>query len=277
MAEFDSGGLSAVSAFFNVHKKDTEPEATQQPSLPRARARHGVGSGSSSVKQVKLPLTENTVGRVLNVGKRKQPEVEDELDVTASHYESDDNVEEEGRTALAEKPRKLPADAVPPTEMKSPKKKKGKKEREADQASDTEVDCRNDEKESSQKEKRKRRKIRSRQKNIFKDKRLSQHKPGHLIPGRPDFRGRPLTAETRYKLKLAPSRSSRQHDNSENVGQVETNEQSASSDVLKLAIDHILDHGEPQLDASEVDKSPIEHKKKRKKKKEKSKYKNLAI
>lgn len=52
--------------------------------------------------------------------------------------------------------------------------------------------------------KRKRRKVRSRQKNIRKDNR--ETKPTHLVPGNADYRGRPLTAETRRKLNMSESR-----------------------------------------------------------------------
>jgi len=49
---------------------------------------------------------------------------------------------------------------------------------------------------------KKRRKVRSRQKNIYKDRRDRGEKPSHLVPGNKDYRGRPLTAETRAKLNL---------------------------------------------------------------------------
>jgi hypothetical protein len=49
----------------------------------------------------------------------------------------------------------------------------------------------------------KRPKKRSRQKNIRKDTR-GHNRPGHLIPGRSDFSGRGLTAETRKAMNLPP-------------------------------------------------------------------------
>jgi hypothetical protein len=57
---------------------------------------------------------------------------------------------------------------------------------------------------SSSSRKRKRRKVRSRQKNIYKDKRPMDQKPEHLVLGNREFGGRPLTAETREKLSLPP-------------------------------------------------------------------------
>jgi hypothetical protein len=53
---------------------------------------------------------------------------------------------------------------------------------------------------SQQKQKRKRRKVRSRQKNIYKDNRAADKKPDHLTPGGYEYKGRPITAETRAKL-----------------------------------------------------------------------------
>lgn len=292
MAEFDSGGLSAVSAFFGVDKKDTEPKAPQQTSSLHGahRGRHGVGS--STTKHVKSTSADDTIGRVLKVGKRRLPEEADEqLEEGAVSHDSDEEQEEEGRTAIAEKSIKVPVAAVAPVDTKQSKKKKkkGKKERQAEQqasqpngegtaapVAEGKVEADNTQEpieEDSQKAKRKRHKVRSRQKNIYKDKRLTQHKPGHLIPGRAEFQGRPLTAETRAKLNLAPSRSSRQHHDSEEGHNVETKEHSSSGGGgVNLAIDDLLDEGEPQNKAHEVE---TEHNKTKKKKRKKSKYKNL--
>lgn len=293
MAEFDCGGLSAVSAFFNASGKQKDTESSIITSAPtNVCGRQGVGSAAT--KQVTISSSsDNTIGGVLKVGKRKRREAEDELDdqSTTSLVESDeDNGEEEGRTAIAEKLAKTTADLV--TAVNQLTKKKGKKERQAkEQASKaslveedvaptegdaTVVAAEDDDKDEAEKVKRKRRKVRSRQKNIYKDKRMSQHKPRHLVPGRQEFKGRPLTAETRAKLNLAPSRSSKQRNYSEDMGVVKgTKEQSSSSEGVKLAIDHLLDHGEEQLvDSGKIDMLPIDHVKKKKKK---SKYKNLRV
>ena len=53
---------------------------------------------------------------------------------------------------------------------------------------------------SQEKQTRKRRKVRSRQKNIYKDNRPPDQKPDHLVPGGYEYKGRPITAETRAKL-----------------------------------------------------------------------------
>ena len=58
---------------------------------------------------------------------------------------------------------------------------------------------------STSRRRRHRPKVRSRQKNIYKDKRTWDQKPSHLIPGTSEFGGRPLTAETRLKLVDTPT------------------------------------------------------------------------
>lgn len=291
MAEFDSGGLSAVSAFFGVDDKKKsvdEPHAASQH-----RGRHGVGS---SIKQQQVKSSDDaTIGRVLKVGKRKRHAADDDNDDDASNESQVEHEEEDGRTALAaEKPTKASTGTVPQVEIKKPKKKKkGKKERQAETA---EEEAREDKsleeapdsndapKEDLEKSKqRKRRKIRSRQKNIYKDKRLTQHKPSHLILGRAEFQGRPLTAETRAKLNLAPSRSSRaqQHENEDDTAnKEESKDHSSNSEGVKLAIDDLLDEGEAQGGNDDSANVVEEHQdqkrhKTKKKKRKKSKYKNL--
>ena len=65
---------------------------------------------------------------------------------------------------------------------------------------DQQEHCNNDTK-PKENRKRKRRKIRSRQKNIYKDNRAPDAKPTHLLPGGYEYLGRPMTAETRAKLQ----------------------------------------------------------------------------
>jgi hypothetical protein len=171
--------------------------------------------------------------------------------------------------------------------MKQPSKKKktGKKERQAEMshpppqsqgAAPMEVAVENDSSEVASKAKRKKQKIRSRQKNIYKDTRLAQHKPSHLILGRPDFQGRPLTPETRARLNLPPSRSSRQRKNSEDTHPKETTGMShyPEGSGMKLAIDDLFDVQETHENV--VDDVVSETKQTKKKKKKKSKYKNIA-
>jgi hypothetical protein len=53
--------------------------------------------------------------------------------------------------------------------------------------------------------KRKRVKTRSKQKNILKDNRSEFTKPAHLLPGHAEFKGRPLTQQTKQKLGISSS------------------------------------------------------------------------
>lgn len=50
--------------------------------------------------------------------------------------------------------------------------------------------------------KRKRKKVRSKQKNIAKDNRTANEKPSHLVLGRADYGGRPMTQTTKDKLGI---------------------------------------------------------------------------
>ncbi|KAL7450470.1 hypothetical protein ACHAWC_004983 [Mediolabrus comicus] len=50
--------------------------------------------------------------------------------------------------------------------------------------------------------KRKRKKVRSKQKNIAKDNRTANEKPSHLVLGRADYSGRPMTQTTKDKLGI---------------------------------------------------------------------------
>lgn len=54
--------------------------------------------------------------------------------------------------------------------------------------------------------KRKRVKTRSKQKNIRRDNRPESAKPAHLLPGSKEYKGRPLTPETKAILHLPPTK-----------------------------------------------------------------------
>ena len=148
---------------------------------------------------------------------------------TMINHASDDEDDEEdlGRTSIdKESRRSINPPSVEqhslPEAGKKKKKKLGKKEREAEKkesfeevvTSDTtpekpvkkEILCGTNEVEDEMQKtkKRKRPKVRSKQKNIRKDTRVN--KPAHLIPGNGDYRGRPITAETRKRLNMAESR-----------------------------------------------------------------------
>ena len=267
MSEFDSNRFSAVSAFFGV---GTMEETTSSSPSHVTHGRQGVGS--TAVKKIIKPV--ETVGLLPNVAKRQRLEEEEDVHYKLSFDQESFDEEDEGRTAIAEKsalePTTLPID----TKQLSKKKEKGEKE---GQAEKVELPCNEGTEEEdflqaeATKAKRKKQKIRSRQKNIYKDTRLAQHKPSHLILGRPGFHGRPLTAETRARLNLPPSRSSRQLKNLEENSPTETNSSEGSG--LKLAIDYLLDVVDKK-DSEEIVKAVEELIKT--KKKRNSRYKNLA-
>lgn len=271
MPEFDPNRFSAVSAFFGVGAQD---ETTSSSVSHVTLCRQGVGS--NAVKENK-PI--DTVGRLLKVGKRKRLEEEEEDNYKASVDHENVREEDEGRTAIAEKP--APKLTAPHTDTRqlNRRKERVKKERQAEKselrqneghiAGTVEKDFLQAE---ATKIKRKKKKIRSRQKNIYKDTRLAQHKPSHLIMGRPGFYGRPLTAETRGRLNLPPSRSSQQHKNFEENSPTETI--SSEGNGIKLAIDDLLDID--KLGAEEIAMAVDKPNTTKKKRKKKSKYKNLA-
>ena len=222
MAEFDRGGFAAVDAFFgggeeeSTTKQTVHDETTVENNVGH---RHlGLGATPSSAKTDKSKLGLNK--RILQVGKKRQRDViSDDDDKSAVSEEGEDDL---GRTTAIDQ---RPSAAVPVSAVTLAKnvaiagkksKKKGKKERALDKATrdllknekavatknekpiDNESSAINDEGRSK---KRKRRKVRSRQKNIYKDKR--EKKPEHLVPGNKNYQGRPLTAETRTKLNLS--------------------------------------------------------------------------
>ena len=269
---------SKVSAFFG---KKNQEETTTCSLSPITRGRQGVGSNVA-----KKDLRTGNVGRMLlNVGgkrnRRSEDEGDDDEEESLSHENNDEDV---GRTEIAEKSTPKEPATAPFREITPPsKKKKGKKKRQAEmsqhlqqseEAASMDGAVENGSSEAALKAKRKKRKVRSRQKNIYKDNRLAQHKPSHLILGRPDYQGRPLTAETRVKLNLPPSRSSRHRKNSEDTHPKETTciGHSAEGNGMKLAIDDLFDVQE--MDGNAVD-AVVSEPKTTKKKRKKSKYKNI--
>lgn len=225
-ADFDGSGFAAVDAFFG--SSDTgEKIVTDSAKAGNAsgnRRRLGVGASQPATTTAQN-LSDSTSKRILQVGgskhkrHRKQGFGGDDNfdeDKTDSEDNGDDDDEEEGRTAidksssLMTKSTHKSATVVVKEAViidKLKKKKLGKKERQKAQKTN---DAKSQPSSSTTPEqapeettvvkKRKRRKVRSRQKNIYKDKR--DVKPSHLIPGRRNYQGRPLTEETRTKLHL---------------------------------------------------------------------------
>ena len=165
---------------------------------------------------------EDQQGAQKNFDDRKKP-CSTNMDLDS---DDDDDEEDLGRTAIdkgsksVSTPPSLEQQNVPES-GKRKKKKLGKKEREAEKSVSTEPVVADDsaekparkeilcgadaiEDQAKNTKKRKRPKLRSKQKNIRKDTRVN--KPAHLVPGNGDYRGRPLTAETRKRLNMAESR-----------------------------------------------------------------------
>jgi hypothetical protein len=272
MAEFDNTGFSAVNDFFGENtqekKSSVAPQQAQQPKTKR----RGVGSTLAPKTQNQDLISK----RVLKVGtKRNRDNDDEEEDVTAK--EDDDDEEDAGRTAITPKERPINVNA-PGKEQdqvankEGGSKKLGKKERErvkkeAEEAAAAGTETKSEDMEdtgvaeeeqddNNEKggKKKKRRKIRSKQKNVYKDSRSLEEKPKHLVPGKRLYQGRPLTSETRTKLGL-PAPKPRHY---EAPAPMNTSEKG-----IKLAVEDLLDDAKPSQKAS--------------KKKKRPKYKNLRI
>ncbi|KAG7374250.1 hypothetical protein IV203_013345 [Nitzschia inconspicua] len=239
MAEFDSKGFAAVDKFFGRQDDERDDPILSKSSLSlltdRGQRRGGVGAVTSNKKFATSPQLE----QVLKVGRKKRlrQELEDDLSLKPDEDDGDDEMDL-GRTAIAKdtQTKTPPVQAShPPSSKKS--KKKGKKERQkmnqqifeethvADPLPEIEMDDRDASKNEldeavtnpaaakNSNNKRKRRKVRSRQKNIRKDTRPMADKPAHLIPGNPNYQGRPMTQATREKLKHPVSTGKKTLDN----------------------------------------------------------------
>ena len=283
-----------------------EHQQHQQHQQQQGPKRLGVGATRDDAKNA-LSASNPLTKRLLQVGmKRKLAQEADDAHVDDADAGVDDTVpvdreedgeEDGGRTAISERTAVTVAVAVATAnaaETAGKRKKKGKKERqkateEAAQAQallstaaqaaaegsaseqPTEVTAQaetaaNQEPPSN---KSKRRKIRSRQKNIYKDNR--KEKPSHLVPGQRHYQGRPLTTETRQKLNL-PESVGKQKDDSwtsswvSDQNQQQQPEHEDAVDAMPLAVDA----AENNIAVDETVKKP-----KKKRSKSSSKYKNL--
>jgi hypothetical protein len=272
MAEFSNTGFSAVNDFFGESTQEKNSVAPQQAQQPKTK-RRGVGSTLAPKTQNQDLISK----RVLKVGsKRNRDDDDDEEDVTAK--EDDDDEEDAGRTAITPKERAVNVNAPEKEQVKvvankeGGSKKLGKKERErvkkeAEETAAAGTETKNEDMEdtgvaeeeeddNNKKggQKKKRRKIRSKQKNVYKDSRSLEEKPKHLVPGKRLYQGRPLTSETRTKLGLPPPKP-RQYEAPAPIN--------TSDKGIKLAVEDLLDDAKPSQKAS--------------KKKKRPKYKNLRI
>eukprot|EP00539_Tryblionella_compressa_P004348 CAMPEP_0178751524 /NCGR_PEP_ID=MMETSP0744-20121128/10572_1 /TAXON_ID=913974 /ORGANISM="Nitzschia punctata, Strain CCMP561" /LENGTH=368 /DNA_ID=CAMNT_0020405175 /DNA_START=201 /DNA_END=1308 /DNA_ORIENTATION=- len=208
----------------------------------KGKARRGVGNTVLVHSKASSLLTQRFLKLGKNRSRDHHDDDDDASNVAEKDNEDDDDDEFDiGRTAIAESRKKqVNKDSNPKQQhqqdteaTKKMKRKLGKRERQS-QASKTthsdekapsepthnqslaagggdatdscpveptDVDATTSKKSSQP---RKRRKVRSRQKNIRKDNRAVNEKPAYLIPGTPNYQGRPLTQATREKLSLPP-------------------------------------------------------------------------
>jgi hypothetical protein len=296
MAAFEGDGFAAVDAFFgksstpSTSRKDAaaasellqaQTEATQQG--PK-RLGLGADAGAREVKDSKAVSASNPLTkRLLQVGtkrklsqKRDADDYDDDNDDEQADKDKDDDEdgdEEGGRTAIEERaPTAVPVSAAilakeaAESKAASKKKKKGKKERQKEGADVAEGAPKDESHEATEESpdngapKRKRTKIRSRQKNIYKDTRAE--KPSHLIPGKHNYQGRPMTLETRKRLNLPLEKEpSAMESWSSNWNDDQSKD--AAVDTMPLAVDAVTEEQQPS------------EKKEKKKKAKKSRFKNL--
>jgi hypothetical protein len=291
MTEFDSTGFSAVADFFGRVVTDEKRQSStsdggphRKHPIPSSASRQGVGTRLVNTKTL---VSEDATSRIMKLGKRRrQEEEEGEENIVQSQSNVDDE-EDQGRTAITEKPKVVDKHSEVEVVQKNEKKKLEKKERQiACMEEDIpenkgEVETGGEELPSQQEEtvqtgKKKRRKVRSKQKNIYKDKRAHYERPEHLRVGNASYGGRPITPETRVKLNLPPSKSSMLR-KSLTEETIVTTVKVDNEVGVTLAVDDLLNVDQREGEA--VPNEPEKHVKRAKKdkKRKKSRYKNLAI
>jgi hypothetical protein len=294
MAAFEGDGFAAVDAFFGKSStpSTSRKEAAAASELLQAQSeptqqgpkRLGLGAdaGAREEKDSKAVSASNPLTkRLLQVGtkrklsqKRDADDYDDDNDDEQAEKDKDDDEDGDGggRTAIEERvPTAVPVSAAilakEAAELKSAskKKKKGKKERQKEGADAAEAAPKDESQEAMEEApdngapKRKRTKIRSRQKNIYKDTRAE--KPSHLIPGKHNYQGRPMTLETRKRLNL-PLEKEPSTMESWSSNWNDDQPKDAAVDTMPLAVDAV------------TEQQPSEEKKKKKRQK-KSRFKNL--
>jgi hypothetical protein len=295
MAAFEGDGFAAVDAFFGKSStpSTSRKEAAAASELLQAQSeptqqgpkRLGLGAdaGAREEKDSKAVSASNPLTkRLLQVGtkrklsqKRDADDYDDDNDDDQADKDDDDDDgdEEGGRTAIEERAPTVAlvsaailAKEAAELKAASKKKKKGKKERQKEGADAAEVAGKDESQEATEDApdngapKRKRTKIRSRQKNIYKDTRAE--KPSHLIPGKHNYQGRPMTLETRKRLNLPLEKESSAMESwSSNWNDDQPKD--AAVDTMPLAVDAVTEEQQPSEE------------KKKKKKAKKSRFKNL--
>jgi hypothetical protein len=231
MAEFDSNAFSAVDNFFVIDRKADDALVDKNNEYHKTGAKvakRRLGVGASVQKKEPAGFAAAATSKFLQVDKKKRNRAEEDENV---NQDDDDDEDELGRTSIVSDPksREEGSEAIA-ADSTAKKNKKGRKERQKEKLEETDIaeaaegsafseDTHSPKgnvdailetrpKESTNKEPRgadnnhrkKRRKVRSKQKNIYKDNRSLEEKPDHLIPGGYEYRGRPITPETRSKL-----------------------------------------------------------------------------
>lgn len=218
--EINKSAFAAVDALFGSEEEPSEVKQHQKPVIESSQR---LGVGAKAAPRHVDPIST----KILQVGRKRQRENDSHVEETTFDSIVDDENDEDdlGRTAIESTAKVAVISPAENTETTTNKRKKGKKERALNKDlatgkdgnqkesahKDTHAASENDSnkttdadqegKASTSSTKRKRRKIRSKQKNIYKDQR--EKKPDHLIVGNKNYQGRPLTAETRAKLNLA--------------------------------------------------------------------------
>jgi hypothetical protein len=273
--EINKSAFAAVDALFGS-KERSETKKQQKNPVIETSQRLGVGA------KVATKNLDPVSSKILQVGRKRQREneghVEESLFESVAHDDSDE--EDLGRTAIDSNNKvAVTSSAVNlVTTTKTPKK--GKKERALSKANgeqglqfdsahpdndlsqdnslNQDADAEQEPKAGTSSTKRKRRKIRSKQKNIYKDQR--EKKPEHLMVGSKNYKGRPLTAETRAKLNLPATETS----SNPSFSGTWTGERANASEG-KTEGSVVVEKKEPRLSKDSVKKEPSK----------KPKFKNL--
>jgi len=296
MATFDSSAFDAVANFFggsdnSDEKKNVDTDSIKDELNMMSRGGLKLGVGAEVKKEIKEASTKDRFLKSVLQKKRRRNDEDDDTDdeISVSQtYDSDNSSEDEekGRTSIAKTKVSIPTVLLtePSSSTKKMKKKKKKLvketslEKPSSPAQEKEEVCESSiasGKEITEKidafengeekkvpKKFKRKKVRSKQKNIRKDTRRAIDKPSHLILGRSNYTGRPITKETRMRLNM-PERvryNGKKYSLQQSIDPI--------PGEGTLAIDNFL-----KVEEDEAVKSTSNEVKKKKKKK--SKYKNL--
>mmetsp|Transcript_3044 Transcript_3044/g.4612 ORF Transcript_3044/g.4612 Transcript_3044/m.4612 type:complete len:283 (+) Transcript_3044:157-1005(+) len=278
LASFNTNSLSAVSDYFGqVDDKNSKDEVTHHP-----KQNDRVGVGGIMVQKQKRTL------QFMVVGKDKKLKEEDIQDVISDE-------EEDGRTAITAHTANTRSRKLNHDETFSKKKKKKDKKRRLKEASNKskeesislrqseevvkEAEAKDDDsekkeaKEDEAPKKRQRVKRRSRQKNIRKDTRPLEARPAHLQLGNRNYTGRPLTDETRAKLKI-PKRTKIKK-NPKICTEDFSNTRLAIDDFVDDSYNKIVEEPTPEKSVKSTLDVMKEQRAKVPKRKRKAKYKNL--